>query len=122
IIFPSSLANSKLIGSKNRPTCDIYFPCTSNEICNGGICVGLNLGKCTCGCAHRRRCMRDDHCGFLIGACQNNKCDCDKAFQLVGYSSRFDAYKKFCNKKACTVQNETEACFGMSCSSGYCRC
>ncbi|KAF7634142.1 hypothetical protein Mgra_00006440, partial [Meloidogyne graminicola] len=65
--------------------CDPVFPCTSDDSCNGGKCIGRHTGKCLCLCTPNRRCNNDVACGLFSGACNNGRCDCLKAFQKAGY-------------------------------------
>ncbi|VDM48042.1 unnamed protein product [Toxocara canis] len=97
--------------------------CFGDSDCNGGSCLGIAVGKCSCGaCVSLLSCKDDSACGGLIGACNNETslCDCELGFKTHTIGSFFDALVSVCNVRDC-VPN-TDSCFGLPCNSGICAC
>ncbi|CAJ0580155.1 unnamed protein product, partial [Mesorhabditis spiculigera] len=85
-----------------------------------GECVGAGAGTCNCSaCINLKHCDGDRDCGGLLGACNLllRTCQCQKAFDRLGYPTILDQQQRLCGVRNCNL-----GCFGLPCRQGFCRC
>ncbi|KAL6743648.1 hypothetical protein Aduo_016667 [Ancylostoma duodenale] len=114
-----------MVAVVEKPTCESFAVCYSDEQCYGGRCLGSFVGRCSCsGCHKFLRCESDSDCGGLKNACDKNvkMCDCDGGYKTAGFPLYIDALMKFCNQKTCTAATADKDCFGLACNPGRCMC